>query len=134
MADPFLCEIRLFACNFAVHGFAKTEGQILPISQNTAMFSLLGTYYGGNGVSTFALPDLRDKSPIGVGQGPGLPNYDIGQTDNVSTYTPSVVATAATPASPIQAIAFSGVPVNTRAPFLTLNYLIATAGIFPARP
>ena len=77
--DPFLGQINLFGCNFAPQRWALCQGQLLAISQNTALFSLLGTYYGGNGTTTFALPDLRSRVPIGFGQGPGLSNYAIGE-------------------------------------------------------
>ncbi|MFX0557710.1 phage tail protein [Maribacter sp. CXY002] len=77
--EPYLAQIILFAGNFAPRGWAFCHGQILPISQNQALFSLLGTIYGGDGRTTFALPDLRGRVPIGVGQGPGLPNYREGQ-------------------------------------------------------
>lgn len=80
MSDPFVAEIRIFAGNFAPTGWATCDGQLLPISQNTALFSLLGTFYGGNGQSTFALPNLQDSVPIGWGQGSGLSTYDLGQT------------------------------------------------------
>ncbi len=79
MADPFVAEIRIFPFNFAPRGWAFCNGQILPISQNTALFSLLGTFYGGNGQSTFALPNLQGSVPIHQGQGPGLSTYDLGQ-------------------------------------------------------
>ena len=79
MSDtPILGCIFMFAGNFAPRGYALCAGQILPIAQNTALFSLLGTTYGGNGQTTFALPDLRGRSPIGSGQGPGLSNIDLG--------------------------------------------------------
>ncbi len=79
MSDPFVAEIRMFAGNFAPTGWATCDGQILPISQNTALFSLLGTTYGGNGQSTFALPDLQDSAPMHPGQGAGLSLYNLGQ-------------------------------------------------------
>lgn len=79
MSDPFLAEIRMFAGNFAPKGWAFCDGQILPISQNTALFSLLGTTYGGDGKSTFALPDLQGATPIGQGQGPGLSDVQLGE-------------------------------------------------------
>lgn len=72
MAIPFLAEIKMFAGNFAPRGWALCNGQLLPISQNTALFSLLGTTYGGNGISTFALPNLQGSAPMHAGQGPGL--------------------------------------------------------------
>ena len=80
MADPFVAEIRMFGFNFAPSGWALCDGQLMPISQNTALFSLLGTTYGGDGRSTFALPDLQDRSPMHPGQGPGLSLRDLGET------------------------------------------------------
>ena len=80
-ADPFLAEIVMFGGNFNPRGWAFCHGQLLQISQNSALFSLLGTIYGGDGRTTFALPDLRGRSPIGVGTGPGLPNYREGQRE-----------------------------------------------------
>ena len=80
MADQFVAEIRIFAGNFAPKGWAFCNGQVMPISQNTALFSLIGTYYGGNGTSNFALPNLQTSVPIGVGQGPGLTPRDQGET------------------------------------------------------
>jgi microcystin-dependent protein len=77
--DPLLASIVLFAGNFAPRGWLFCEGQILSISQNTALFSLLGTTYGGNGQTTFALPDLRGRVPIHPGTGPGLSNYVLGE-------------------------------------------------------
>ena len=71
MADPFVAEIRIFGFNFPPKGWAQCNGQLLPISQNTALFSLLGTFYGGDGKSTFALPDLQGSAALGVGQSPG---------------------------------------------------------------
>jgi microcystin-dependent protein len=79
MSDPFVAEIRMFAGNFAPTGWALCNGQLLPISQNTALFSLLGTFYGGDGKSTFALPNLQGSSPLGQGQGPGFSEYVLGQ-------------------------------------------------------
>jgi microcystin-dependent protein len=87
VAEPFLGSIIIFGGNFAPRGWAFCSGQILPINQNTALFSLLGTTYGGNGQTTFALPDLRGRAPLHFGQGPGLANYDLGQvggTENVT--------------------------------------------------
>jgi microcystin-dependent protein len=87
MSDPFVAEIRILACNFAPTGWAMCNGQLLPISQNTALFSLLGTYYGGDGKSTFALPNLQGSAPIHQGQGNGLSLYDLGQTGGSETVT-----------------------------------------------
>ncbi len=79
MSDPFVAEIRVLPFNFAPTGWASCDGQLMPISQNTALFSLLGTTYGGDGKSTFALPDLRGSFAMGPGQGPGLSPRDLGQ-------------------------------------------------------
>src|SRR3977135_4120452 len=85
--DPFVAEIRIFAGNFAPKGWALCNGQILPISQNTALFSLLGTTYGGNGQSTFALPDLQGSSPMHPGDGAGLSQRFLGEQSGSETIT-----------------------------------------------
>jgi microcystin-dependent protein len=87
MADPFVAEIRIFPFNFAPKGWAWCNGQLLPLSQNTALFSLLGTTYGGDGKSTFALPDLEGRAPMHPGQGPGLSLHDLGETGGSETVT-----------------------------------------------
>ena len=79
MADPFVAEIRIFPFNFAPRGWAWCDGQLLPLSQNTALFSLLGTTYGGNGKSNFALPDLQGSAPMHPGQGPGIVAARLGR-------------------------------------------------------
>lgn len=79
MSEPFLAEVRIFAGNFAPRGWALCDGQILPIAQNTALFSLLGTTYGGDGRVTFGLPDLRGRVAIHQGSGPGLPQVRLGE-------------------------------------------------------
>jgi microcystin-dependent protein len=87
MSQPYLGEIRFFGGNFAPRNNALAAGQILSIQQNTALFSLLGTFYGGNGTTTFALPDLRGRLPIGQGQGPGLTDYTIGESLGTESVT-----------------------------------------------
>jgi len=87
MADPFVAEIRIFPFNFAPKGWAWCDGQLMPLSQNTALFSLLGTTYGGNGKSNFALPDLQGRAPMQPGQGPGLSLHDLGETGGSETVT-----------------------------------------------
>jgi len=118
MSDQFLAEIRLFPFNFAPLGWALCNGQIMSIQQNTALFSLLGTNYGGNGTSNFGLPNLQGCIPVNQGQGPGLSLYVVGDTDGTSAVTltaaqngvhahalaaTSVVATAASPTGAIYA-------------------------------
>ncbi|MGA8213805.1 MAG: tail fiber protein [Candidatus Sulfotelmatobacter sp.] len=112
MAEPFIGQISMVGFNFAPKGYALCNGQLLSISQNTALFSILGTFYGGNGTSTFALPDLRSRAPIHTGQGAGLSPYVIGQnggTENVTllstqmpqhSHTPSANSTTVNQASP----------------------------------
>ena len=85
MADPFVAEIRMFPFNFAPSGWAACNGQLMPISQNTALFSLLGTTYGGDGRSTFGLPNLQGLAPMHPGQGPGLTAYQLGETGGSET-------------------------------------------------
>jgi microcystin-dependent protein len=95
MLDPAIGIITMFASTFAPQGWAVCEGQLLPIAQNTALFSILGTTYGGNGQTNFALPDLRGRSPIGVGQGPGLTNRTLGSmlgTENTTLLSTNLPA------------------------------------------
>jgi microcystin-dependent protein len=87
MANPFVAEIRIFPFNFAPKGWAFCNGQLLAISQNTAVFSLLGTTYGGDGKSNFALPNLQGNAPMNPGQGPGLSLHDLGETGGSGTIT-----------------------------------------------
>jgi microcystin-dependent protein len=172
MADPFVAEIRIFAFNFAPRYWAFCDGQILPISQNTALFSLLGTTYGGNGMSTFALPDLQGSAPMHPGQGPGLSLHDLGETGGTETvtlleseipahsHTVSVsagdayaqspageklatgigigqYAPASGPSAPLSSSALApaggGLPHNNMQPYLTFNFCIALAGVYPPR-
>lgn len=85
MSEPFIAEIRIFPYNFAPRGWAFCEGQLLPIAQNTALFSLVGTIYGGDGRTTFGLPNLRGRAPMQHGQGPGLSPYRLGERAGAET-------------------------------------------------
>jgi microcystin-dependent protein len=87
MADPFVAEIRMFSFNFAPKGWAGCNGQLMPISQNTALFSLLGVIYGGDGRSTFGLPNLQGNAPMFYEQGPGLSNHTIGESGGTESVT-----------------------------------------------
>lgn len=175
MTEPYVAQIKIFAGNFAPRGYALCQGQLIPIQQNTALFSLLGTQYGGNGTTNFALPDFRGRGPVHQGQGPGLSDYVIGEQIGTETVTllstemaahnhqisgavlansnPTNTPTAAslfTNAAPNklyaisntsliqlapQSISFTGgnQPHNNRQPYLGLNFIIATQGIFPPR-
>jgi microcystin-dependent protein len=122
MSDPFIGEIKIVGFNFAPRGWANCDGSQMSIAQNSALFSLLGTTYGGNGTTTFALPDLRGRSPVGIGQGPGLSPITQGElsgTENVtilSTQMPMHTHTAQTTVA-IPAVEtstnVSGTPSNT---------------------
>lgn len=171
MSNPFLGEVRMFAGNFAIAGWAMCQGQLESIDQNTSLFSLLGTTYGGDGQTTFALPDLRGRVPMHQGQGPGLSNRVIGESAGVETvslngnqmpaHTHSLVASGnpADHAAPSSSLVLSqmtggplysgatanttlgaagltpsggGQPHNNMQPYLAVNFIIATTGIFPS--
>jgi microcystin-dependent protein len=110
--DPFVAEIRIFPFNFAPKGWAFCDGQLLPLSQNTALFSLLGTTYGGDGKSTFALPDLQGSSPMHPGQGPGLSPHDLGEIGG----TPFVTLIETELPSHVHAVNATNGPANLQAP------------------
>src|ERR1700746_3573541 len=114
MSDQFVAEPRIFGCNFPPVGWAFADGQLLPISQNTALFSLLGTTYGGDGQSTFGMPDLRGRIPIGAGQGPGLSPYTLGQTGGSETVTLTTAALAAHTHSATPSLSASAPGVTTK--------------------
>jgi microcystin-dependent protein len=120
-----LGSIRTFAGNFAFGGSSTAEGQLVAISQNTAVFSLLGTTYGGNGTTNFALPDLDGRTMIGVGQGPGLDPVQLGVAVGSSQVT---LATAQLPAS----LGGTSQPFDNYQPSLPITYLIRTEGVFPS--
>lgn len=130
MSDPFVAEIRMAGFNFAPTGWAMANGQILSLSQNTALFSLLGTLYGGNGQSNFALPDLRDRVPIHADSN----QYFLGSSGGSDVSTFALVPTAANPPAPITAISFQPGATNTASPYLVLNFIIALQGVYPSRP
>lgn len=169
--------IKLFAGTFGPVGYMLCQGQTLPIAQNAALFSIIGTTYGGNGQTTFALPDLRGRAPIGADQGPGLSNYVLGQTGGAETMTisqsnmpahthitkvsnaeasvavpvagNSLAAMIDTSANQIlsystgaptinlntntNSIAGASTPMPILQPYLALNYIICTQGVFPSR-
>ncbi len=134
MTDNFVAEIRLFPGNFAPNGWAMTNGQLLSISQNTALFSLLGTFYGGDGRSNFALPDFRSRMPMNQGQGPGLSSRVVGEAGGGETISLSPLAIPSAPPSPTvsASVGFRPQP-QTVSPFLVLTFIIALQGIFPPR-
>jgi|SRR5262245_2685717 len=116
MAEPFLGQIATFGFNFAPRGWATCDGQILAISTNTALFSLLGTTYGGNGQTTFGLPDLRGRVPVHQGNGPGLSPYTIGEvtgTENVTLIQTQIPAHNHLAVSAVSAAASSLAPTDS---------------------
>jgi microcystin-dependent protein len=143
-ADQFLGEIRMFAGNFAPTGWAFCEGQLLPIAQYDDLFQILGTTYGGDGVTTFALPDLRGRVALHAADGPGLPPRVLGETGGAATsetlnviglgraYQPGEVAGLAGPNA--HGAAAGGTTDDRMPPFLGLKFIIAIEGIFPPRP
>lgn len=175
MATPFIGEIRMFGGNFAPRGNAFCNGQIISIAQNTALFSLLGTTYGGNGQTTFALPNLQSQAPMHFGQGPGLSPRVLGEqggVENVTLATTQIpshnhqasglaaVGGQGSPAGATWATIVSGrnplplyapapanttmnaaalaqagsnQPHNNMPPYLVINFIIATQGVFPPR-
>jgi microcystin-dependent protein len=125
MSNPFVAEIRIFPFNFAPTGWAFCAGQILPLSQNTALFSLLGTTYGGDGKSNFALPNMQGNVPMHPGQGPGLSLHDLGETGGSTTVTLLQTEMPAHGHNLMADALFDGVDP---APSPTLAYAKASAG------
>ena len=133
--DQFLGEIRMFAGNFAPRGWAFCDGQLLSIARNSALFSILGTTYGGDGRTTFALPDLRGRSPIHAGAGSGLSRYNLGQkggSESIQTRTINVPSSASRGTMEIK-VPVEDIFINNQPPYLTVHYIIAIQGIFPSR-
>jgi microcystin-dependent protein len=128
MADPFIAEIRIFPFNFPPKGWAFCDGQLLPISQNGALFALLGVTYGGNGLSNFALPDLQGRAPMHPGQGPGLSLHDLGETggsETVSLFESEM---------PLHSHSLMGLPAPGDAPSPAGNSFARTIGAQPYLP
>src|SRR5437868_9465637 len=111
--DPFVAEIRIFPFNFAPKGWAFCDGQLLPLSQNTALFSLLGTTYGGDGKSNFALPNMQGNAPMHPGQGPGLSLHDLGESGGSESV---MLLVSETQVDNHTMMAYSGDPGDTRIP------------------
>ncbi len=154
-ASPYVSEIMLFAGNYVPYGWEACQGQLLPISLNTALFALIGTIYGGDGQTTFALPDFRGRIPIGAGQGPGLTNRTVGEKAGVPTITLAAnqmparsvtlvqARTAGTVATSVMAGRIDatkslstnggGQAHNNMPPVCALTYCISLYGIFPSQ-
>jgi microcystin-dependent protein len=138
MSEPYIGEIRLFAGNFAPVGWAFCDGQLLAVSQNDALFSLLGTVYGGDGQTTFGLPDLRGRAPLHAGQGPGQPDYTLGASGGTDSSAAATTASATSDVTIARGIAsnVSGTQVAAasggRHPTIALHFIIALFGIYPS--
>jgi len=134
--DPFIGEIKMFAGNFAPRGWAFCDGQLLSVSQNSALFSLLGTTYGGDGRTTFALPDLRGRAPIHAGQGKNLSNINLGQRGGVESKELRKVNVSEKPSGKTHetyTIRNGDPNLYTRDPFIGIHYIIAMHGKYPSR-
>lgn len=139
MSEPFVAEIRMVPYNFAPRGWAFCSGQLLPISQNTALFSLVGTIYGGDGQTTFALPDLRGRTPVHAGNAPGLAARDPGdrtsgdgkEVVNSATAARDLASTATS--DNLSLYPLTGNSAGEYRPALIVNFVIALAGLYPSR-
>ncbi|MES2683720.1 MAG: tail fiber protein [Pseudomonadota bacterium] len=133
-SEPFLGSIIPVGFNFAPRGYAFCQGQTMSIAQNTALFSLLGTTYGGNGQTTFALPDLRDVVPAHTGQGPGLSPLSLGERSTRVLANGNGSASVAVARDMLASSSSASVaaPLDDE-PQLAINYVIALQGVFPAR-
>lgn len=143
MDEDMIATIKLFAGNFAPLGWFFCDGSLLPISQYQALYSLLGTIYGGDGRTTFGLPDLRGRVPMGTGQGQGLTPHNLGQKSGTET---NVLTSTNTGVSFVPSASSTGIgsmtavptgqnaPVNNVQPSLALNYIICWQGLYPMRP
>jgi len=137
VSDPFVAEIRIVACDFAPRGWAFCDGQLLPVSQNTALFSLIGTIYGGDGESTTALPDLRERSPMHPGRGPGLTARRLGQkVGDINAGQGAVTSAGAgrgLDSDQARATQRHYADAPWLRPALGLNFVIALQGLYPSR-
>lgn len=125
MSDQFLGEIRMFGCDYAPRDWAFCDGGLLPIRQNTPLFSLLGTVYGGDGTTTFGLPNLQGRVPIAVGQGPGLTERALGEADGAATVT---LTAAQTPAHTHQMSANNANAADTNVPSPNATLAVSAGG------
>ncbi|WP_199564778.1 phage tail protein [Parvularcula marina] len=129
--ECYLGEIGMFAGNFTPRNWLPADGRMMDISQNTALFSLLGTIYGGDGRTTFALPDLRGRSPVGYGQGPGLSDRRVGSKAGAEVVTPPSASIETAPGN--DPVVVGGAPIMTAPPTLAIGYQICVAGYYPSR-
>ena len=130
--DPFIGEIMQFGGNFCPRGWAEADGRLLSISNYSALFSLLGTNFGGDGRRTFGLPDLRGRTAVGVGRGPGLSEYRVGQKGGRERATSPTLGINEAP-NPDATAARGGMQEDIRQPYLAITTCIALEGVYPMR-
>ena len=141
MSEPFIAEVRMWALNFPPRGWAFCDGQLLQIAQNTALFSIVGTSFGGDGRVTVGLPDLKDRAVMGVGSGPGLSRRRLGQKVGSETSTTTPLLTGIEISRELSHVESKSTStfteasyVNTnRTPSLGINFAIALIGLYPSR-
>lgn len=134
--EPYLGEIMLWPMDFAPRGWAFCDGRLMSIAQNNALFALLWTTYGGDGRTTFGLPDLRGRVPLGVNNTPGRINYGLGEpggSERASFSVTQLPELSGEPAQSVLSLPNGQDSIATMPPFLALNYVIALQGIFPCR-
>lgn len=134
--EPILGSIGIFAGNFAPRGWHFCHGQLLPISQYEALFSLIGTIYGGDGRTSFGLPDLRGRSIIGAGDGPGLSHIQLGQRggrETIQIETNNADVNTKDADGQVNSFRNAQQSIDNRDPFLAMNYVICASGLFPRR-
>jgi len=133
MSEPFVGEIRMFGGNFAPRGWAFCDGQLLPIDQNTTLFSLLGTTYGGDGRTSFGLPDLRGRVPMHPGTGPGLSQHRLGEQSGQEQVPLQQTKVATGDSVPATVNAGAGASLPNMQPYTCVSFIIALDGLYPSR-
>ncbi len=132
MSEPFIGEIKMMGCNYAPQGYALCNGQLMPIAQNPALFSLLGTSFGGNGINIFALPDFRGRVPMHQGSGPGLAPRTMGEMGGSETIS-LTTAPLGDAAGTVRVVDGLTPPPSNMMPYLVTNFVIAVQGVYPCR-
>ena len=133
MSQPYIGEIRIVGFNFAPVGWAFASGQTIAISENEALFNLIGTTYGGDGQSTFALPNVQSRMPVHMGTATGMSPRTLGQMAGAENATFAALSVPSAPQAPIQALAPANQAVGSISPYLVVNFIIAMFGIFPSQ-
>jgi microcystin-dependent protein len=133
VSSPFIGEIRIVGFNFAPQGWSLANGQLMAISQNSTLFNLIGTTYGGDGVSTFALPNIQSRMPMHMGAATGLSQRLLGQVGGQENTTFMSATIPSAPQAPITALAPTGPVLASVSPFVVLNFIVSLFGIFPSQ-